>query len=112
MVNTPSTVIASINAPKYKGNVSLGNTGFGTAKRYGFNVVYKWQQGFNYVEDFANGDLQAVQTLDAQVSMKLPKSKSIVKLGANNLLNQYYYNAIGNSQIGGLYYISYGFNVY
>jgi outer membrane receptor protein involved in Fe transport len=50
--------------------------------------------------------------LDAQISYRLPKTKSIVKLGANNLLNQYYYDAVGNPRIGGLYYLSYGFNVY
>jgi len=104
--------IAYFNAPKYKANASLGNTGFGPGKKLGFNVTYRWQEGFYYQADFANGQLPAVQTLDAQISMKIPSSKSIIKLGANNLLNQYYYNAIGNSRIGGLYYVSFGFNVY
>jgi outer membrane receptor protein involved in Fe transport len=62
--------------------------------------------------DLANGNIPAIQTVDAQVSFKLPKTKSILKLGANNLLNQYYYNAVGNSHIGGLYYLSFGYNVY
>jgi len=53
-----------------------------------------------------------VQTVDAQFSYKLPKSKSILKIGANNLLNQYYYNAVGNSYVGGLYYVSFGYNIY
>jgi len=84
----------------------------GLKKRLGANLAYRWAQGFYYQADFANGNIPDVQTLDAQVSFKLPKTKSIIKLGANNLLNQYYYNAIGNSQIGGLYYLSFGFNVY
>jgi hypothetical protein len=42
----------------------------------------------------------------------MPSTKSILKLGANNLLNQYYYNGIGNSYVGGLYYVSFGFNIY
>ena len=65
-----------------------------------------------YQGDFASGNLPAVHTLDAQVSVKLPKTKSIFKLGANNLLNQYYYNGVGNAQIGGLYYVSFGYNLY
>lgn len=110
--DVPSNFVAYFNAPKYKANASFGNVGFGPGKKLGFNVAYRWQEGFFYQGDFANGNLPAVQTLDAQVSMKIPKTKSIIKLGANNLLNQYYYNAIGNSQIGGLYYLSFGFNVY
>ncbi len=110
--NVPSDFVAYFNAPKYKTNVTFGNVGFGKEKRMAFNMAYRWQQGFYYQGDFANGQLPDVHTLDGQVSFKLPKTKSIVKFGANNLLNQYYYNAIGNSQIGGLYYVSFGYNVY
>ncbi|MGF2412143.1 MAG: TonB-dependent receptor, partial [Ferruginibacter sp.] len=94
--DVPTNFVAYFNAPKYKVNANFGNVGFGPAKRLGFNVAYRWQQGFYYQGDFANGQLPDVQTLDAQLSLKLPKTKSILKLGANNMLNQYYYNAIGN----------------
>ncbi|WP_462218850.1 TonB-dependent receptor [Ferruginibacter sp.] len=110
--DVPTGFVAYFNAPKYKTNLTFGNVGFGRDKRLGFNMAYRWQQGFYYQGDFANGQLPDVHTLDAQVSVKLPKTKSIIKFGANNLLNQYYYNAIGNSQIGGLYYVSFGYNVY
>lgn len=111
-LDVPENIIASFNSPKYKLNASIGNSGFGKGNRMGFNVVYRWQDEFYFEGDLASGTLPAVQTVDAQISYKLPKSKSIFKLGANNLLNQYYYNAIGNSRIGGLYYASFGFNVY
>jgi outer membrane receptor protein involved in Fe transport len=110
--NVPENIVAFFNAPLYKTNFYIANNGFGPNDRLGFNVTYRWQQGFLYQGDFATGDLPAVNTIDAQFSVKLPKTKSIIKIGANNLLNQYYYNAIGNSQIGGLYYISFGYNVY
>ena len=111
--DVPSNFVAYFNAPKYKANVNFGNSGFGPGKRIGFNVAYRYQGKFLYQGDFATGNLPVVQTLDAQVSLKLPKAnKSIIKLGATNLLNQYYYNAIGNSQIGGLYYLSFGYNIY
>ena len=109
----PTDFVAYFNAPKYKTNLSLSNTGFGPGKKLGFSVAYRWQDGFFYQGDFANGNLPAVHNLDAQISLKIPKAnKSIIKLGATNLLNQYYYNAIGNSQIGGLYYVSFGYNIY
>ncbi|MBL7703516.1 MAG: TonB-dependent receptor [Ferruginibacter sp.] len=111
--DVPSNFVAYFNAPKYKANAYLGNSGFGPGKRLGFNVAYRYQGAFLYQGDFATGNLPVVHTLDAQVSLKLPKAnKSVIKLGATNLLNQYYYNAIGNSQVGGLYYVSFGYNIY
>lgn len=112
LTDVPDNFVAYFNAPKYKANISVGNTGFGYQNRLGFSVMYRWQQALLYQGDFATGNLPDVQTVDAQVSFKLPKTKSILKVGATNLLNQYYYNAIGNSQVGGLYYISFGYNVY
>jgi outer membrane receptor protein involved in Fe transport len=112
LTNVPANFVAYFNAPKYKTNFNIGNAGFGPNKRIGANVTYKWQKSLFYQGDFANGQLPDVHTVDAQISYKLPATKSIIKLGANNLLNEYYYNAIGNSQIGGLYYVSFGFNVY
>lgn len=107
----PVGFVSFFNAPKYRTNLSLSNSGFGPGKKLGFSVVYKWQDSFFYEGDFANGDVQSINTLDAQISLRLPK-KSVVKIGANNLLNQYYINAVGNPYIGGLYYVSYGYNVF
>ena len=110
--NVPEGFTAFFNAPKYRANANFGNTGFGKAERLAFNIAYKWQEAFLFQGDFASGDIPSIQTLDAQFSIRLPQNKSILKFGANNLLNQYYYNGIGNSRIGGLYYVSFGFNVY
>jgi outer membrane receptor for ferrienterochelin and colicin len=112
LTDVPANFITSFNSPRYKVNASIGNSGFGKIKQLGFNVAYRWQNGFYFQGDLANGNIPDVQTVDAQFSYKLPKIKSLIKLGANNLLNQYYYNAIGNSFVGGLYYVSFGYNIY
>ena len=112
LTDVPTNFIASFNSPKYKLNATLANAGFGKDNRLGFNIVYRWQDAFYFQGDVANGNLPSVQTVDAQFSYKLPKTKSVFKVGATNLLNQYYYNAVGNSQVGGLYYVSYGYNIY
>ncbi len=112
LTDVPTNFIASFNSPKYKLNAALGNSGFGKDNRLGFNIVYRWQDAFYFQGDLGTGNLPAVQTVDAQVSYKMPKTKSIFKVGATNLLNQYYYNAVGNSEVGGLYYVSYGYNIY
>jgi outer membrane receptor protein involved in Fe transport len=107
-----SGFIANFNTPKYRTNLSLSNNSLGKKKLLGMSIVYKWQDAFFYEEDFGNGGIPAIHTLDAQVSYKIVKYKSVVKLGANNLLNQYYYNGIGNSFVGGLYYVSFGYNIF
>jgi len=84
----------------------------GKKKLIGFNVVYRWQSDFDYQSDLANGSVPAYQTLDAQISHRLPKIKSVIRLGANNLLNQYYITALANPSIGGLYYVSFGYNIF
>ena len=109
--NVPAGFVAYFNTPKYRANVSFGNTGFGVKKLVGFNVSYRWQEAFSFEGDFANDNLPEIYTVDAQISLKLPSTKAVVKIGANNLLNQYYVNAVGNSIIGGLYYVSFGYNV-
>ncbi len=111
-LDVPAGLTANFNSPKYKANASFGNTGFGKNNRYGFNFVYRWQDRFYFEGDLANGFVNSVQTLDGQFSYKFPTSKSILKIGATNLLNQYYYNAVGNSYVGGLYYVSFGYNIY
>jgi len=110
--DVPADFVAYFNAPRYKTNASVSNSGFGPGKKLGFNLSYRWQQALFYEGDFATGNLPDVNIVDLQVSYKLPKTKSIIKLGANNIFNSYYYNAIGNAQIGGLYYVSFGYNVY
>jgi hypothetical protein len=42
----------------------------------------------------------------------MPAIKSVFKIGANNLANQYYRTAAGNPSVGGLYYVSYGYNIF
>jgi outer membrane receptor protein involved in Fe transport len=98
------------NSPKNKFNLSLAN--YSIAKYYGFNVTYRWQQEYLYQSSFITGITPAFGTLDAQISMKIPSMRSsTIKLGATNLLNKYYNDAIGNANIGGLYYISFGYNI-
>ena len=100
------------NTPKYRMNIGLINNGFGFEKRLGYAVQYRWQDKFHTQADFKNGDVGAFSTFDAQFSYKFPASRSLVKLGATNLLNHYYRTLCGNPDIGGVYYVSFGYNVF
>lgn len=108
----PNGYITYFNAPKYRGNLMFGNNGIGKSKRVGFNMVYRFQSAFDYQSDLATGQVDAFQTLDAQVSYKFPAIRSVFRVGANNLLNQYYITALANPSIGGLYYVSFGYNIF
>jgi outer membrane receptor protein involved in Fe transport len=109
--NADADVLTQFNTPKIKYNISLGN--YSIRKVFGFNITYRWQDSYEYQSSFISGTTPAFGALDAQISMKLPKiQNSMIKIGATNLLNKYYTDAIGNSQVGGLYYVSLGFNVY
>jgi len=60
---------------------------------------------------FGSGEIPSFGSLDAQVNYRLPKQKSIIKLGASNVANNYYRSAFGNPYVGGVYYISFGYNI-
>lgn len=102
----------NFNAPNYRYNVTFGNNGFLKDKRTAFSVVYRWQDAFFYTSTLANGTVPAYHTLDAQVSYRFPEIKSAIRFGANNILNQYYITAIANPSIGGMYYVSFGYNIF
>lgn len=110
--DVPAGLISFFNAPKYRVNATIGNNGMFKKKLYGFNITYKWQDELFYESTFVTGTVPAFHTVDAQISRRLPNMKSIVKIGATNLLNQYYIQGVGNPSIGGLYYVSFTYNVF
>ncbi|MBS1933594.1 MAG: TonB-dependent receptor, partial [Bacteroidetes bacterium] len=110
--NPDSTFATYWNTPKYRANVGFGNSGFGWEKRFGFNIQYRWQDSYFTEADFKQGPVSAFSTLDAMVSFKCTGIRSLIKLGATNLLNHYYVSQFGNPAIGGLYYVSFGYNVF
>jgi hypothetical protein len=110
--DVPEGFITNFNAPNFRYNVVVGNNGFGKGNRMGFNVAYRWQDTFFYESDMGNGYVPAFHSLDAQFSYRFPEIKSVVRIGATNLLNQYYTNAIANPSVGGVYYVAFGYNIF
>jgi outer membrane receptor protein involved in Fe transport len=97
------------NAPKYRFNLGLRNENF--YRGVGFNVVVKYQADNYYEGTFVTGTLPSFATVDAQVTYKVPKTKSTFRIGGTNIGNNYYRTGFGSPYVGGLYYISYGFNL-
>ncbi|AEV97917.1 TonB-dependent receptor [Niastella koreensis] len=109
--NVESGLVTFFNTPKVRYNVSFGNEKVNNSN-WGFNILYRWQDEMLWEGTFGTGQVASFSSLDGQVNYRLPKIKSMIKLGATNLLNKYYTTAFGNPSVGGLYYVSFGYNVF
>ncbi len=110
--NVPADFSAQFNTPQHRVNAGIGHSGFGSKKRLVFNVTGRWQEAFLWEAEFATGTVPAFFTMDVMVGYRIPKIKSLFKVGGTNLLNQYYINAFANPAIGGLYYASFAYNIF
>ncbi|MGZ5135410.1 MAG: TonB-dependent receptor domain-containing protein, partial [Flavitalea sp.] len=109
--DVPANLVTFFNTPKFRYNLGLSNDAIGKSN-YGFNVVWRWQDDVNWQGTFGAGEIPSFGTLDAQVSYKFSKIRSIFKIGASNLLNKYYVSAFGNPEVGAVYYVGFGYNVF
>jgi hypothetical protein len=96
------------NTPKYSANVQFGNREI--VKNFGFNVVWKWQDAYEWQSPLANGHVPAYQTFDAQITYKIEKANTLVKVGGTNIFNNRYIQYAAGPTIGGLYYVSLTFD--
>ena len=96
--------ITGFNTPKWSTNLQFGNRNL--FRNFGFNIVWKWQDGYLWQSPLATGDVPAFQTVDLQVSYKFSKANTLVKLGGTNITNNRYYQYAAGPTIGALYYIS------
>lgn len=98
------------NTPDIRYNIGLRNEN--VWNNIGFNIVLKYQAENYYEGTFVTGTLPAFGWLDAQVSYKVPNSKSIFRIGGTNVGNNYERTGFGSPSVGGLYYVSYGYNIF
>lgn len=96
------------NTPKFQYSVALSTQDI--IKNFSFSVNYRQQSPFNYTSFLATGVVGFYRTIDFQCQYNFVKQHTILKLGANNLLNTHYYSLLGGSNIGGIYFISICFN--
>ncbi len=92
------------NTPRWAYNLSLGNEN--AYRNFGFGLHYRWQQGYYSQTFLVNGDVPGYHTLDAQLSYAVPVAQVRFKLGASNVLNNYYVSYLGGPSVGGLYYLA------
>lgn len=100
--------VTGFNTPNWATNTSFGNREI--VKNLGFNIVWKWQDGFLWESPLVNGEVKAFNTFDAQITYKVPKAKANIKTGATNILNTKYVQYAGGPTLGGLYYVAITFD--
>ena len=101
--------VTFFNAPKYRFNLGVRNDN--VCHNIGFNVVYKWQDDNFYEGTFVSGTLPSFGWLDAQVTYRPKGTKSTFRVGGTNVANNYQRTGYGSPAVGGLYYMSYGYNL-
>ena len=105
---TKSNTFTGFNTPKYSVNVQFGNREL--FKNFGFNIVWKWQDAYTWNSPLANGRVAALNNFDAQISYKVDKLKTQIKVGGTNIFNQRYIQYAAGPTIGALYYVSLTFD--
>ncbi len=107
----PAGFVSYFNTPLFRANFAINNSGFLFKNRLGFGANLHYQDDFIYEGTFSVGRVNAYQTIDAVLTYKVPAIKSMIKVGGTNILNKYYQTAFGNPSIGGLYYVSFAYNI-
>jgi len=99
---------AGFNTPENKFNIGLGNRK--VTNNLGFNINFRWQEGFLWQSSYGVWNVPEFGVLDAQVSYKLSPLKSMLKVGATNLGGGDYRTNLGAPFVGQMYYISLTFD--
>lgn len=99
---------SKFNTPRFKMNLGVGNNQL--TRKIGFNMNWRWQEAFLWESTFGIAEIPSNSIVDAHVSLHFRKIKSVFKLGASNLLNNYYTTSFGTAQVGGLYYLTWTFD--
>jgi outer membrane receptor protein involved in Fe transport len=92
------------NTPRWAYNLSLANEN--AYQNFGFGLNFRHQVSYYSQTFLVNGDVPAYSNLDAQVSYRIPTAQVRLKLGASNVLNNYYVTYLGGPSVGGLYYLT------
>ncbi|HEY0299638.1 MAG TPA: TonB-dependent receptor [Arachidicoccus sp.] len=100
--------VTGFNTPKWATNLSFGNRAI--AKNVGFNVVWRWQTSYLWQSPLANGTVSAYQTVDAQITYRVPKYKTSIKFGGSDILNHHYIQYAAGPTFGALYYVALTFD--
>ncbi len=102
-------IVPAFNTPEHKYNIGFSGRNFqvGRLKNIGFNINYKWIQGFIFEgSPQFTGAIPDYNLVDAQINYNFRNPDITLKVGASNLLNNQQFQTYGGPRIGRLAYIS------
>jgi len=73
-------------------------------------VAWRWRDAYFWEASFGDGNVPAINVLDAQINLRIPSMKSAFKAGVTNLVGNNYFTAFGTGLIGSQYYVSWTIN--
>ncbi|MEM6630987.1 MAG: TonB-dependent receptor [Bacteroidota bacterium] len=79
-------------------------------KKLGFNVHYRWVEDYVFQSPNGQGLIESFGILDGAILYRIPKLKSLLKLGATNITNDGYRTVYGGPLVGGEYYLQWTFD--
>lgn len=106
-------IIPAFNTPEHKFNLGFSardlvlKIGQKTIKYIGFNINYKWIEGFLFEgSPQFTGNIPTYDLLNAQLNYQVEKWHTTFKLGASNVLNNMQFQTYGGPRIGRLAYFA------
>lgn len=113
-MNSTDPLIPAFNSPEHKYNVGLSARDLDVyvfnkvhIRNVGFNINYKWIQGFDFEgSPQFTGYVPTYDLVDAQVTYKIPKIHTTLKLGSSNLFDNRKFTVYGGPTVGRMAYFS------
>jgi outer membrane receptor protein involved in Fe transport len=109
---TDDPIVPAFNTPEHKFNVSISgrdipmDLGLFRIRKAGFNINYKWVEGFLFEgSPQFTGLIPSYGLVDLQFNVKVQKWDTTFKMGASNILNNIHFETYGGPRIGRLAYI-------
>lgn len=99
----------NFNTPNHKIKWSFGHPN--VYKNVGFGVNLRWQDKYLWESAYSEAVIPSRTLLDAQVSYRVEKWNSTLKLGGANLTNTQYVSAPGTGLVGSQIFISWNYNL-
>ena len=113
-LGTDDPIIPAFNTPEHKFNIGISGRNIRIKlgeekelKDWGFNVNYKWVEGFQFEgSPQFTGFVPTYSLLDAQINKTVPKIHTTFKLGSSNLISKKQLQVYGGPYIGRMAYLS------
>lgn len=111
LVSEPSDpIVPAYNTPEHKYNIGISgrNVMIAGNDNFGFNLNYKWIEGFLFEgSPQFTGLIPSYGLLNGQVNYVFENINTTLKIGATNILNNKVFQTYGGPRIGRLAYVSF-----